>query len=100
MLRQDRHIQLQQKFQVLDNFTGPLARYDAVETVAADIRSLIKTFVEELHERRTFQRQDGRARRRERPIGKLEWHLAAGPGIVRSRERPDPKLFVARFTPG
>jgi hypothetical protein len=47
----------------------------------------------------TFQRQVGRARRRERPIKTQDgtWPLAPG---LRRMERPDPKLFVARFTPG
>ena len=71
MLRQNGHVQFKQEFEILDDSGGPLAGHDAVKAVAADIRSLVKTFVEELHGCRTFQRQDGRARR---------------PGNVRSNE--------------
>jgi hypothetical protein len=72
MLRQHGHIQLHQEFEILDDSAGPLTRNDAVKTVAADIRPLVKTFVEELHGCRTFPRQAGRARRRERPMKKLK----------------------------
>ena len=62
MLRQHGHVQFEQEFEILDDSGWPLGRNHAIEAVASNIRSLVKTFVEELHERRTLERQDGRAR--------------------------------------
>jgi len=49
MLCQHSHVQLHQEFQILDDFAGPLTGEHAIETIAADVRSLVKAFVEELH---------------------------------------------------
>jgi hypothetical protein len=62
MLRKDGHVQFEQKFEILYDPGGPLTGNDAVKTVTADVRSLVKAFVEELHGCRTFPRQDGRAK--------------------------------------
>jgi hypothetical protein len=82
MLSQDGHVQLKQEFEILHDSAGPFAGQHAIETVTADIRSLVKAFVEELHECRTFQRQ--RRTRKTHVSAALEtsdrtkWHLAAG----------------------
>jgi hypothetical protein len=62
MLGQNGHVDLEQKFEILGDSGGPLVGHHPIETVTADIRSLVKTFVEELHGCRTSKRQDGRAR--------------------------------------
>jgi len=57
IVREQRHVGPQLKFQVLDHLGGALSRHHALKAEISDIGVLAETHVEELHVGRTFKRR-------------------------------------------